>query len=433
MPVLPSRPPVEFGSPHGHAQHAVLGAHPRRGGEHPRHARAADDRHRRGRRQHRRPRPRRGASATAWCGTSPCSPSTRPTSSGSARRSRRSTGSTSATCPTARSSCTRAARSRSGRRSRSPTATTCRWPTRPASPGSATPSPRTRAEVHTLTIKKNTVAIVTDGTAVLGLGDIGPDAALPVMEGKALLFKEFAGIDAFPICLDVDDARRDRRDGRAARAGLRRHQPRGHRRARTASRSRSGCKASLDIPVFHDDQHGTAVVVLAALRNSLKVVDKKMEDLKVVIAGVGRGRRGHRQDPHAGRRAQRHRRRPQGRHLRGPRRPQRGQAVVRREHQPRDAHGARIHEVMPGADVFVGVSGPGLHHARRPAGHARRPDRVRPRQPRPRDHARGGRRARRGHRHRAQRLPEPDQQRAVLPRHLPRRARRRRHHASPRA
>ena len=87
------------------------------------------------------------------------------------------------------------------------------------------------ALVHELTIKRNTVAIVTDGTAVLGLGDIGPAGALPVMEGKALLFKEFAGVDAFPICLDVATARGDHRDRRAHRAGLRRHQPRGHRRA----------------------------------------------------------------------------------------------------------------------------------------------------------------------------------------------------------
>ncbi len=96
---------------------------------------------------------------------------------------------------------------------------------------------------HELTIKKNTVAIVSDGTAVLGLGDIGPAAAMPVMEGKALLFKEFAGVDAFPICLDVTRRRRDRRDGRAPGPDLRRHQPRGHRRARSASRSRSGSRS----------------------------------------------------------------------------------------------------------------------------------------------------------------------------------------------
>jgi malate dehydrogenase (oxaloacetate-decarboxylating) len=139
---------------------------------------------------------------------------------------------------------------------------------------------------HELTIKKNTVAIVSDGTAVLGLGDIGPLGAMPVMEGKALLFKEFAGVDGFPICLSTKDPQEI---------------------VETVARiaptfgginlediAAPGCfeveerlKELLDIPVFHDDQHGTAVVALAALENALKIVDKKMSDLRVVIAGVG--------------------------------------------------------------------------------------------------------------------------------------------------
>jgi len=143
-----------------------------------------------------------------------------------------------------------------------------------------------RSRVHELTIKKNTVAIVTDGTAVLGLGDIGPEAALPVMEGKALLFKEFAGVDAFPICLDVQGS--DEIVETVARiapvfGGINLEDIAAPQCFEVEAR----LKDLLDIPVFHDDQHGTAVVVLAALENALKIVDKKMIDLHVVIAGVG--------------------------------------------------------------------------------------------------------------------------------------------------
>ena len=143
--------------------------------------------------------------------------------------------------------------------------------------------------VHDLTIKKNTVAIVTDGTAVLGLGDIGPEGALPVMEGKALLFKEFAGVDGFPICLDCSSA--DEIVESVQRiapvfGGINLEDIAAPQCFEVEER----LKELLDIPVFHDDQHGTAVVVLAALQNALKIVDKKMADLNVVVAGVGRGR-----------------------------------------------------------------------------------------------------------------------------------------------
>ena len=139
---------------------------------------------------------------------------------------------------------------------------------------------------HELTIKKNTVAIVSDGTAVLGLGNIGPAAAMPVMEGKALLFKEFAGVDAFPICLDVRSA--DEIVETVVRlaptfGGINLEDIAAPQCFEVEER----LKELLDIPVFHDDQHGTAVVVLAALENALKIVDKKMIDLNVVIAGVG--------------------------------------------------------------------------------------------------------------------------------------------------
>ncbi|MGI9048355.1 MAG: NAD-dependent malic enzyme [Rubrobacteraceae bacterium] len=137
-----------------------------------------------------------------------------------------------------------------------------------------------------LTIKRNTVAVVSDGTAVLGLGDIGPRAAMPVMEGKAALFKEFANVDAFPICLDtkdtdeiVDTVKRIA----PAFGGINLEDISAPRCFEIEER----LKADLDIPVFHDDQHGTAVVVLAALINSMKITGKKIEDLRIVVNGVG--------------------------------------------------------------------------------------------------------------------------------------------------
>ncbi len=145
---------------------------------------------------------------------------------------------------------------------------------------------REPARVHELTIKRNTVAIVTDGTAVLGLGDIGPEASLPVMEGKALLFKEFAGVDAFPICLNVNST--EERIETVERiapvfGGINLEDI----AAPACFEVEDRLRESLDIPVFHDDQHGTAVVTLAALENALKIVDKRMADLSVVIAGAG--------------------------------------------------------------------------------------------------------------------------------------------------
>jgi malate dehydrogenase (oxaloacetate-decarboxylating) len=141
-------------------------------------------------------------------------------------------------------------------------------------------------KAFTLTIKKNTVAVVTDGTAVLGLGDIGPAAAMPVMEGKAMLFKEFAGIDAFPICLNTKDPDEIVRTVKAiapAFGGINLEDISAPRCFEIEER----LKEELDIPVFHDDQHGTAVVVLAALINALKIVGKNMSDVKVIVNGVG--------------------------------------------------------------------------------------------------------------------------------------------------
>jgi len=139
---------------------------------------------------------------------------------------------------------------------------------------------------YTLTIRRNTVAVVSDGTAVLGLGDIGPEAAMPVMEGKAMLFKEFADIDAWPICLATKDTEEIIRIVKALAptfGGINLEDISAPRCFEIEER----LKAEMDIPVFHDDQHGTAVVVLAALLNSLKIVKKRIEDMKIVVAGVG--------------------------------------------------------------------------------------------------------------------------------------------------
>jgi malate dehydrogenase (oxaloacetate-decarboxylating) len=136
------------------------------------------------------------------------------------------------------------------------------------------------------TIKRNTVAVVSDGTAVLGLGDIGPRAAMPVMEGKCCLFKEFAGVDAFPICLDTTDPDEIVRTVKLIAPGL------GGINLEDISAPRcfeieERLKQELDIPVFHDDQHGTAVVVMAALFNAVKLTGRRMEDLNVLIIGLG--------------------------------------------------------------------------------------------------------------------------------------------------
>ncbi len=214
------------------------------------------------------------------------------------------------------------------------------------------------ALAHELTIKKNTVAIVTDGTAVLGLGDIGPAAALPVMEGKALLFKNFAGVDAFPICLDVTTP--DEIVETVVRiapvfGGINLEDI----AAPACFEIEDRLKELLDIPVFHDDQHGTAVVALAALESALRIVDKPMGSLRVVIAGVGAAgvaiskilltagvaeiigvdRRGAiwegRDDLNVAK-------------------------LWFAEHTNRERREGTLAEVLPGADVFVGVSGPGL-------------------------------------------------------------------------
>jgi malate dehydrogenase (oxaloacetate-decarboxylating) len=212
--------------------------------------------------------------------------------------------------------------------------------------------------VWNLTVKRNMVAVVTDGTAVLGLGNIGPEAALPVMEGKAILFKEFAGIDAFPICLattDPDEIVEAVCAVAPVFGGINLEDISAPRCFEIEARLRE----LLDIPVFHDDQHGTAIVVLAALTNALRVVGKSIEDVRIVVSGVGAaghaiirlllsqgasdivacGRSG---AVHAG---------------------QDGMEPFRQwiaDHTNASRQTGTLQEVLAGADVFIGVSAPDL-------------------------------------------------------------------------
>ncbi|MEV7096115.1 NAD-dependent malic enzyme [Amycolatopsis sp. NPDC051045] len=216
-------------------------------------------------------------------------------------------------------------------------------------------------DARRLTIKRNTVAVVTDGSAVLGLGNIGPAAALPVMEGKAALFKKFADVDAWPVCLDTQDTEEIIKIVKALApvyAGINLEDIAAPRCFEIEARLRE----QLDIPVFHDDQHGTAIVVVAALRNALRVVKKNIEDCKIVVSGVGAA----------------------------------GSAIIRlllhknpgdivaadidgvvhsargnlddnlawiASHTNKDQVSGTLHEALNGADVFIGVSAPNLFGA----------------------------------------------------------------------
>ncbi|UVS76784.1 NAD-dependent malic enzyme [Actinokineospora sp. UTMC 2448] len=216
-------------------------------------------------------------------------------------------------------------------------------------------------DARRLTIKRNTVAVVTDGSAVLGMGNIGPAAALPVMEGKAALFKKFAGVDAWPVCLDTQDTEEIIRAVELIApvyGGINLEDIAAPRCFEIERRLRQ----KLDIPVFHDDQHGTAIVVVGALRNALRVVGKDMADAKIVVCGVGA----------AGSAIIRLLL-------------QRGPAdivavdvdgIVHRDRGDTDANlrwvalntnrenkAGRLHDALVGADVFIGVSAPNLFGA----------------------------------------------------------------------
>ncbi|CRK61283.1 NADP-dependent malic enzyme [Alloactinosynnema sp. L-07] len=216
-------------------------------------------------------------------------------------------------------------------------------------------------DARRLTIKRNTVAVVTDGSAVLGLGNLGPAAALPVMEGKAALFKKFAGVDAWPVCLDTQDTEEIIRTVQLIApvyGGINLEDIAAPRCFEIEARLRD----LLDIPVFHDDQHGTAICVVAALRNALRVVGKDIADCKIVVCGVGAAGSAiirlllHRGPGdiiavdvdgivHEGRGD--------------------GDANLRWVAENTNRHGVsgRLHDALVDADVFIGVSAPNLFGA----------------------------------------------------------------------
>ncbi|HET9076803.1 MAG TPA: NAD-dependent malic enzyme [Acidimicrobiales bacterium] len=216
----------------------------------------------------------------------------------------------------------------------------------------------TPALAHRYTMKSNTVAVVTDGTAVLGLGDIGPEAALPVMEGKAMLFKAFAGLDAVPVCLKVaspDELVETVQRMEPMFGGINLEDIAAPHCFEVERRLTD----TLSIPVFHDDQHGTAVVALAALRNACKIVDKELSDLRIVLSGAGAAgvaitkilmTAGASDIVAADRRGAIHK----GRDGLDP-----SKQWLADNANPGNRSGS-LQDILAGADVFIGVSGPGL-------------------------------------------------------------------------
>ncbi len=217
-----------------------------------------------------------------------------------------------------------------------------------------------RRLVHRYTMKANTVAVVTDGTAVLGLGDIGPEAALPVMEGKAVLFKEFGGVDAVPVCLRVaspEELIETVQRLEPVFGGINLEDIAAPHCFEVERR----LAETLSIPVFHDDQHGTAVVVLAALRNACKLVGKRLPDLRVVLSGAGAAgvaitrilmQAGAHDIVVADRKGAIHK----GREALDPSK----QWLA--DHANPEGRSGSLPDVLRGADVFIGVSAPGLLH-----------------------------------------------------------------------
>ena len=213
-------------------------------------------------------------------------------------------------------------------------------------------------DARRLTIKRNTVAVVTDGTAVLGLGDIGPAAALPVMEGKAALFKRFADVDAWPVCLDTKDTEEIILIVKALApvyGGVNLEDIAAPRCFEIERRLRD----ELDIPVFHDDQHGTAIVVLAALLNALRVVDKTIDDVKIVVSGAGAAGHAIIQLLHAQGASRIVACDRSGAIHRGETYADAHRQWIADNTNP-DAESGTLHQALAGADVFVGVSAPNI-------------------------------------------------------------------------
>ena len=226
-----------------------------------------------------------------------------------------------------------------------------------------------REKAHEYTIKKNSVAVVSDGTAVLGLGDIGPEAAMPVMEGKAVLFKEFADVDAFPICLDTKDPEEIVAIVKALAPTF------GGINLEDISSPRcfdieNRLIEELDIPVFHDDQHGTAIVVLAALLNACRLTGRRIEDLRVAMVGAGAAGvavarilmgSGVTDIVAADRRGAIHRDRPD--YADGTMNTPKTWLA---EHTNDGRRTGTPAEILEGTDLFIGLSGPGIVTAPRP-------------------------------------------------------------------
>ena len=276
-----------------------------------------------------------------------------------------------------------------------------------------------RQKAFKYTIKANTVAVVSDGTAVLGLGDIGPEAAMPVMEGKAMLFKEFADVDAFPICLDTKDPEEIIQTVKLIAPTF------GGINLEDISSPRcfeieQQLVEHLDIPVFHDDQHGTAIVTLAALINACRLTGRKLEELSVCMVGAGAAgvavakillgsgvseiaacdRHGaihtDREDYDSG-------------SMNSPK------VWLAENTNPQQRSGSIV-EALEGTDLFIGLSGPGIIQARDLERMNPEPFVFAMANPESRGEARGGGSVRPRHGHRPLGLPQPDQQRARLPR-----------------
>ena len=334
------------------------------------------------------------------------------------RASRASPSARSATGP---SSCTSAASSRSTPKvPLQATATTSPAPTPPASPASAWPSPKNPEDARRLTIKRNTVAVVTDGSAVLGLGNIGPAAALPVMEGKAALFKQFAGVDAWPVCLDTQDTEEIIRIVKAHRPGLRRHQPRGHRRPallrdRAPAARRARHPGLPRRPARHRDRRPRRPDQRAAGRRQADSRTSGSSSAASAPPGTPSSRcctrRASRDIVACDRNGALHS---------GQRAPGASTAAGSPRTPTRDGQAGTLAEVLAGADVFIGVSAPDLLTGDDIATMADDAIVFALANPDPEvDPLAAGRHAAVVATGRS-RLPEPDQQRARLPRLLPR-------------
>ena len=289
-----------------------------------------------------------------------------------------------------------------------------------------------RNRAFDLTLKRNMVAVITNGTAVLGLGDIGAAAGMPVMEGKSMLFKEFGGVDSYPICIDSKDPEVLIATIAAiapAFGGINLEDI----AAPVCFEVEDRLKEMLDIPVFHDDQHGTAIVVLAALLNALKITGEQIEDLKVVVSGVGASgvacskilmNAGVENIIGCD---------SQGAIYKGRTENMNFMKDWYAENTNPEGIRGGLTEAVAGANLFLGLSGPGTFSVEQLKTMATRPDRLRHGQPDAGDHARARRALRARDGHRPLGLPEPDQQRPGVPRHLPGRARLPRHGRSARA